>query len=497
MPRFPRLAPDDGLLLVPGDVRRLDELAAADGIAGRTLMERAGQAAFRAIAARFARRPVLVACGPGNNGGDGWVVARLLREAGWPVRVTSLADPKGLKGDAKSAAEAWNGPWVPAKNVKLTSPLLVVDALFGAGLSRDIKGDAKELLEKIEAAGFPVMAIDVPSGVDGATGAVRGMAAPAVLTVTFVRKKPGLALLPGRSLAGEIVVADIGIPERHLFALNGRLRIDQPSLWLDLLPRRDAMSHKFKAGSALMIGGPATSTGAARMSAATALRIGAGLVTIAAEPAAIPLYSSDHPDLITKPIEREADLDGLLTDSRMGAVAIGPAAGANERTKDRVGRILSAAKRVVLDADALSAIAPCQGPLSSTGELVLTPHEGEFQRLFPDLAGARIDRARQAAARSNATIVLKGGDTIVAAPDGRTTIQDLDAPALATAGAGDVLTGAVLGLLAQGMSTFEAAAAAVRLHAEAGAALGTGLVASDLPRAIGGLRASYEQRIGR
>ncbi|WP_027135548.1 NAD(P)H-hydrate dehydratase [Geminicoccus roseus] len=472
------------MLLAPSDVARLDQRAIALGTPGHVLMERAGLAVARAITARFARRPVLVACGPGNNGGDGWVVARLLRAAGWPVTLLSLVDPARLGGDAARAAAAWDGAWQQLQDARPSPGELVVDALFGAGLARDVDGEAALLIRRIAEAGCPVVAVDIPSGIDGATGLVRGQAVRADLTVTFVRKKPGLVLLPGRSHAGTVQVADIGIGSDQLAELEGTVRINQPSWWRDALPRRDALSHKYRFGHAVMIGGRADATGAARLSAMTALRIGAGVVTVAADPDAVPFYAQESADLITRPVAEEADLDRLLEDPRRNAVAIGPAAGVGERTRGRIGRILAAGKRAVLDADALTSIAPCEGRLADGTDLVLTPHEGEFQRLFPDLKGARIERACAAAARSGAVVVLKGGDTIVAAPDGRVAILELDAPALATAGAGDVLTGAILGLLAQNMPAFLAAAAAVRLHAEAGAALGTGLISADLPKAI-------------
>lgn len=481
---FPRKAPKDGVLLAPSDVSRLDRLAIAEGTPGSVLMERAGQAVVRAIIARYARRPVLVACGPGNNGGDGFVVARLLRDQGWEVELVSLVDPVSLKGDAGLAAKAWGQAWRRPQAADIDHAGLFVDALFGAGLARDVEGEAAALIAGMNGTGRPVIAVDIPSGIDGATGALRGIAVMAALTVTFVRKKPGLVLLPGRRHAGELVVADIGIGDRHLATLAGATRIDQPALWRHALPRRDPSSHKYRFGHAVVIGGPAASTGAARLSAQAALRSGAGVVTIAADPDAVPLYAGESADFITVPIGDETELDRILADPRRNAFAIGPAAGVTERTRDRIRRILAAGRRTVLDADALTGLAPCQGGLAGSADLVLTPHEGEFQRLFPDLHGARIERARAAARHSGAVVVLKGGDTIIAAPDGRAAIQDLDAPALAIAGAGDVLTGTILALLAQHMPAFEAAAAAVRLHAEAGMLLGTGLIASDLPGAI-------------
>jgi hydroxyethylthiazole kinase-like uncharacterized protein yjeF len=483
---FPCPAPADGVLLAPADVARLDHLAIAAGTPGSVLMERAGTAVVRAIQARFARRPVIVLCGPGNNGGDGWVVARLLKQAGWPVEAVSLVDPASLQGDAAGAFAAWQAPWHPVEAALDRTAGLWVDALFGAGLARDVAGPAGALIEHVLAQGAPVVAIDIPSGIDGATGLVRGHALRAALTVTFVRKKPGLVLLPGRLHAGEIVVADIGIGAGELDQVAGRVRINQPSLWRHLLPRRDALSHKYRFGHAVVVGGPATATGAARLTAMAALRIGAGVVSVACDPDALPLYAGESADLITVPVADEAAFDRLLADKRRNAVAIGPAAGVTDRTGTRILRLFESGRRLVLDADALTSIAPCTGRLPARGDVVLTPHEGEFHRLFPDLTGARIERARQAAAISGAVLVLKGGDTIVAAPDGRLAILDLAAPALATAGAGDVLAGAILGLLAQHMPAYEAAAAAVRLHAEAGAALGPGMISADLPRTIAG-----------
>ena len=485
--RYRPPALDDGRLIDPAEVAAIDRRSAELGVDGPTLMDRAGAAVCAEIQLRFARRSVLVACGPGNNGGDGWVIARLLGEAGWPVQVACSVPVGQLKGDAARAQAAWQGPVLTLDEAEPAVFGLVVDGLFGAGLARDVDGAAAGFIERCEHAERPVVAIDIASGIDGATGAIRGRAVTATLTVTFVRAKPGHLLMPGRLHAGELMVVDIGTPAGALEAVTSRVTTMTPALWQASLPRRDQSSHKYRFGHAVIIGGPAHASGAGRLAALAALHVGAGLVSVAVEPAAIPIYAAGHPELMTRPLETSADLDRLLADQRLNAFAIGPAAGIGERTSARALAILAAGKACVLDADALTSLAPQLDALMAAirGEVVLTPHEGEFQRLFPTLAGTRIERATAAARRLGAVMVLKGADTIVAGPDGRAAILDIDAPALATAGSGDVLTGTITGLLAQGVPAYSAALAAVRMHAETGAILGTGLVSSDLPRGIG------------
>lgn len=478
---------DDGRLLEPGEVAAIDRRSAELGVDGPTLMARAGAAVCAEIQLRFAKRPVLVACGPGNNGGDGWVIARLLHAAGWPVQVACSVPVERLKGDAAQAQAAWQGPVLSLDEAEPAAFGLVVDGLFGAGLARDVDGAAAGFIERCERAARPVVAIDIPSGIDGGTGAVRGRAVTATLTVTFVRAKPGHLLLPGRLHAGELVVVDIGTPLAALDVVAGEVTTMTPALWQASLPRRNQTSHKYRFGHAVILGGPLHASGAGRLAALAALHVGAGLVSVAVEPQAIPVYAAGHPELMTRPLETGTDLDRLLADKRLNAFTIGPAAGIGERTAARALAILRAGKACVLDADALTSLAPQLDALIAAirGEVVLTPHEGEFQRLFPTLAGSRIERARAAARRLGAIMVLKGADTIVAAPDGRTAILDIDAPALATAGSGDVLAGTITGLLAQGVPAYSSALAAVRMHAETGAILGAGLVSSDLPEGIG------------
>lgn len=486
MPLEPGTAPvgGDGRLLTIEEMTAADAAAIAAGIPGIELMENAGAAVARAISARFAPRPALVLCGPGNNGGDGFVTARHLRERGWPVRVALLGARERLRGDAALAANAWPEVVLPLDRELLEGARLVVDGLFGAGLTRALDGVARETVEAVARAGVPTVAIDVPSGVHGDSGAVLGAAAPARLTVTFHRAKPGHFLLPGREHVGELVVADIGIPADAIGG-EGRLFANHPRLWRRLLPRRTGASHKYTHGHALVLGGGAASSGAARMAARAALRAGAGLVSVVCPKDALPVYAAQLTAVMVAPFANDQEFTQILADPRRNGMLLGPGAGIGEVLRHRVLRVLEASKACVLDADALTSFQDRPGALFEgiRGPCVLTPHEGEFRRLFAH-DGDRLTRARAAAAQSGAVMVLKGGDTVVAAADGRGVIQPSAPPALATAGSGDVLGGIVLGLLVQGVPAFEAAAAAVWLHARAGYLAGAGLIAEDLPEML-------------
>jgi len=487
-------------LLSPQQMADADRLTIAGGIPGIVLMENAGRAVANAVARRWARRPVLVLCGPGNNGGDGFVAARILAERGWPVRLALLGERSALKGDAAAAARGWEGPVEGLGEAVLGTAALVVDALFGAGLARPVDGIARAVIAALDARAIPVVAVDVPSGVDGASGEVRGCAPLASLTVTFFRKKPGHLLLPGRLRCGEVLVAPIGIPAAVLDRVRPDVAANDPDWWLPSFPWPGPESHKYMRGHALVAGG-AVMTGAARLAARAAARLGAGLVTVAAPAQAFPIYAAALTGVIVQPVQEIDAFRALLADVRRNAALIGPGAGTGLATREKVLAILKAGKRAVLDADALTVFADDPQTLFSaisaakTPTAVLTPHEGEFARLF-DRSGSKLasklDRARSAARASGAVMLLKGNDTVVAAPDGRAAIS-AGAPAeLATAGSGDVLAGIVLGLLAQGMPAFEAAAAAVWLHADAARRIGPGLVAEDLietmPEALAALK---------
>ncbi len=505
-------------LLSVAEMARADAAAVAAGVPGVELMENAGRAVAEAIRVRHPSGgpagPVLVLCGPGNNGGDGFVAARHLVAAGWPVRLALLGARDRLSGDAAHHAALWEEPaegtiealTEDGAEALLDDAEVVIDALFGAGLSRPLEGAARRVVELLASSRATVVAVDVPSGVSGDSGAVLGAAldataVQAALTVTFFRKKPGHLLLPGRRRCGEVVVADIGIPDRVLDGIAPRTFENRPGLWGAGYPWRGLGDHKYDFGHALVLGG-ARMTGAGRLAARAALRVGAGLVTVACPPEALAIYALSTPSAIAVPAAGEADFAALLADGRKNAVLLGPGNGVGPETRARTLAALAAGpgsgRATVIDADALTSFQDRPAELfeSISGRCVLTPHEGEFRRLFPDLEGDKLSRARAAAARSGAVVLLKGADSVIAAPDGRAAINANAPAALATAGTGDVLAGLVVGLLAQGMNSFDASCAAVWLHGESGEACGLGLIAEDLSEALPGVLQGLGESLG-
>lgn len=486
-------------LLTPAQMARADAFAIASGTPGIALMERAGAAVAR-VAERLCRTRgrVKILCGPGGNGGDGLIAARLLAARGYRVETFLLGKRDMLRGDAALAGARYGGPVGAAGEFDPQGADLVIDALFGAGLARDLDGVARSSVERMAAFAGPILAVDIPSGVDGETGRVRGAAAPARTSVTFFRAKPGHLLLPGREYVGALEVADIGLPVAALNAIAPRTFANGPAVWRDAFPRTGAESHKYARGAALVLSGAAHRTGAARIAARAALRIGAGLVTLASPPDAVATLAAHVTAVMIEPFDGLAGFAAALADPRRNAVLIGPGAGLGEGTRALAQAALTLPstkpRAFVLDADALGVFA---GAAAALGELiraggrpvVVTPHEGEFSRLFrgrPDVLGApsKLDRARAASAVLGAVVVFKGADTVVASPDGRATIGWDLPPNLATAGSGDALAGFVCGLLAQGMPAFEAASAAVWLHGAGARAFGRGLIAEDLPDSV-------------
>jgi hydroxyethylthiazole kinase-like uncharacterized protein yjeF len=483
-------------ILSNAEMAEADRLTIAGGTAGLTLMENAGKAVAQAVLARQSPGGrVVVLAGPGNNGGDGFVAARLLAERGYAVAVLLAGAVDKLKGDAAAAAKAWSRGVAAAKPEELAGADIVIDALFGAGLDRPVSGLAQAMIEAVNAQATPVIAVDLPSGINGTTGAVMGTAINAAQTVTFFRKKPGHLLMPGRAYCGKVSVAPIGIPNTVLARISPRTFENVPELWRDKFPIPRAEGHKYDRGHAVVISGPSWSTGAARLAARGALRAGAGLVTIASPREALAVNAANNLAIMVRPVDGTAELARFLADPRLNALAIGPGLGVSAVTCDLVLAALSGERAVVLDADAITSFAKSPQRLAaalkarSEKATILTPHEGEFSRYFHILdvdtkAGSKLERARHAAALVGAVVLLKGPDTVVAAPDGRASIA-ANAPAfLATAGAGDVLTGITAGLLAQGMPAFEAGCAAVWLHGEAACAFGLGLIAEDLPEQL-------------
>jgi NAD(P)H-hydrate epimerase len=477
-------------LLSPDQMAVADRLAVEAGVPSIDLMENAGRAVAHEILTRWGARPVAVICGPGNNGGDGFVAARHLAGAGWPVEVGLAGRGDALKGDAAVMAGRWSGAVHAASPQLLEGQGLIIDALIGAGLSRPLDGGLAKLVDAMNGAAVPIVAVDIPSGIDGATGNERGRAVKADLTVTFFRKKPGHLLLPGREFCGEVACVEIGIPDGVLGTISPRVYENGPCLWRSSLPVRSAKSHKYRHGHAVVVSGGPCNTGAARLAAVAALRGGAGLVTVASPSAALAINAAHLTAVMLAEADDAAALARLLDDGRMTAVLIGPAAGLTGETRAKVRACLASGAAVVLDADALTVFADHPEELIEAiterpgRPVVMTPHEGEFQRFFKRLefsAQAKHECAVKAAAAASSVVLLKGADTVIAAPDGRAAINSNAPPWLATAGSGDVLAGLVLGLLAQGIPAFEAAAAAAWMHGEAARGFGPGLIAEDLP----------------
>lgn len=465
-------------ILTVAQMAAADRAAVAGGTSIQVLMERAGQAVAEAVRARYARQPVVIWCGPGDNGGDGYVAARHLKRRGWPV-VVEAAYPPATEA-ARWAASRWKGE-VRALSVRPVPGHLYIDALFGAGLSRPLEGEVAELARAARDYAPRIVAVDTPSGVHGDTGRALGdVAFRAATTVTFHRRKPAHALAVGREACGEVVLADIGLETVETPALFE----NDPDLWLARFPWPALDAHKHSRGRLKVVSGEAWSTGAARLAARGGLRIGAGAVTVLSPPNALAVNAAHLEAVMLAPFESDADLAVAAEDADV--VVIGPAAGVGEATARNLQALARTGAALVVDADALTSFRHDPESLFACLDRddVLTPHPGEFERVFPGLLAKspeRITAAREAAHRAGAVVLLKGPDTVVAAPDGRASVLMTGTPWLATAGSGDVLAGFIGGLIAQGMESFEAASAGAWIHAACGARHGPGLVAEDLP----------------
>ena len=510
---------DAAALLTAAQMRAAEQAAMDSGrVSGRDLMEAAGRGV---VAAMLQTRPALahgpgravVLCGPGNNGGDGFVIARLLRDMGWDVALHLMGAPDRLPPDAAANHDRWaaTGPVLP---LPVRPPAgdagqggVIVDALFGTGLARglsaDLVRDALAPLGDPAFAGWLRVAVDLPSGLCADSGRVlsegeaAGAAFRADLTVSFHRPRPAHVLAEGPALCGRVVICDIGLGGA---GPSGVPLVGRPPVAVIA----KAAGHKYDHGHALVLSGGAGQTGAARLAARAALRIGAGLVTLAAPQDAMAECGAHLTAIMLRRVDTGQDLAALLKDARFGALCLGPGLGL-ARARALVPVALATGRAVVLDADALTGFA--ENPDALFADLhpgaILTPHDGEFARLFPDLAQrlsgpaprgpafSRIDAVRAAAARAGCTVLLKGPDTIIAGPEGDCAVHAATgaraAPWLATAGAGDVLAGFVTGLCARGAAPQAAAQAAAWLHVEAARAFGPGLIAEDLPEALPGV----------
>lgn len=492
LPRYPSTLPKKRanghfMLLLPEAVAKIDAACVQSGIPGYRLMTSAGFAVSACALKRYpgARRFVVLA-GPGNNGGDAYIAARGLRECGAHVALFQLRPGPPSTADAKRALEECGFTPKPLEACELKAGDVIIDGVFGAGLGRDVLPSLAALIEQVTERRLPVIAIDLPTGIDGRTGQVLGAAFRAEVTVTFMALKPGMLLLPGREYCGEVEIADIGVPARLISAHRSDLVINGPELWCAFAAGRGAEAHKYSRGALVVFSGNAAHTGAARLSAETALRAGAGLVTLASPRDAMEENAAHLTAVMLHAVDGVGDLNAWLADPRLGTFVIGPGFGIGQKARDFALALRD--RKLVLDADAITSFKDDTRTLFEAfkGEtrLVLTPHEGEFGRLFPDLAGnstiSKVDKAIAAAKRSNAAIIYKGADTVIASPDGRAAINTNAPPTLATAGSGDVLAGICGALLAQGYPAYEAACAAVWHHGEAANRAGAGLTAEIL-----------------
>jgi hydroxyethylthiazole kinase-like uncharacterized protein yjeF len=482
-------------ILTTAEMERADRLTIAAGTPGFALMMSAGQAVAEAAMDLVAEGSILVVAGRGNNGGDGFVAAAELAARGREVSVILLCERDSLQGDAASAARGWKYPVLPFNPQAIGKPALIIDALFGAGLNRAVKGEPYDMIEAINANGAPVIAVDLPSGINGDSGAVMGIAIRATETVTFFRRKPAHLLLPGRIHCGRVRLADIGIDPRVLDEIKPKTFENIPQFWRQSFPVPRIDTHKYARGHTVVVSGDIAATGAARMAARAALRAGTGLATLASPRDALAVNAAALTAVMVRPIDTVPEFAELMSDKRLNACVIGPGTGVGERTRDLVLTALSTERGLVLDADALTSFAEAPDRLFEAikavhePQVVLTPHEGEFPRLFSDISNkyplrSKLERVRAAAQRCGAIVLLKGPDTVVASPDGRATIASNAPPWLATAGAGDVLSGMISGLLAQGVPAFEAAGMGVWMHGEAAREAGPGLIAEDLPEVL-------------
>ncbi|MBI1338646.1 NAD(P)H-hydrate dehydratase [bacterium] len=467
-------------------MRAAEALAMAGGVTGLDLMERAGRSAADVLQARFPERPVVVLCGPGGNGGDGFVVARLLREAGCGVRVfvcPGVVDQK--EGDAASMRAMWGDAVSPLAAFRPSAGEVVVDALFGIGLLRPLSGETAAIVAAVNDAGASVFSLDIPSGLSGDRGDIGGVSISAEVTVTFTALKPVHLLAPASRRCGEVVVADIGVPLEFMERAGAACWRNGTELWAKAFPWPDDLTHKHRRGRMFVLSGGLAATGAARLAARAGLRIGAGLVTLLCPPSGLLAAASQSTAVMTAQVADVADLLGKTRDADV--VVVGPANGVTQQTRQHVEALIAAGRSLVLDADALTVFAGEPGLLRPQpgAEVILTPHTGEFERLFPGAlarAANKIEAVRAAARDTGCVVLLKGPDTVIAHPDGRAVVNVHASPFLATAGSGDVLAGAVAGLRAQGCSAFDAACAAAWIHGDAALRFGPGLIAEDLER---------------
>jgi len=480
-------------ILTSEQMYRADLLAVKNGISSYQLMGNAGKCITREIIKKCRKGRALILCGRGNNGGDGFVVARLLSARGWPTQVGVLRSLKGIKNDALRASKEWKGTTFELSLTQLKKRIrgcsVVVDALFGIGLNRPVKENIKGLINVVNKSKIPCISIDIPSGIDADSGKMLGTAIRADATVSFFRPKLGHFLFPGREYTGNLTIADIGIPDSAIQKIKPTIFLNGPELWGKKFPWPSYRDHKYSRGHALIVGGEEM-TGAARLAARACLRTGSGLVTIVANRSSSRIYKMEMPEILSVVADHVNDLKKVISDRRKNVFLIGPGIGVSGSTLKKVLLLLSKKRPCILDADAISAFSRSPTKLfkSVFPRCVLTPHEGEFARLFPKIAKRKninkVTKCILASSDANGIVLLKGPDTVISRPDGLSVVNCNAPPTLATAGSGDVLAGIITGLIAQGMDSFNASVAGAWIHGEAANLFGPGLVADDLPNLI-------------
>lgn len=476
-------------ILTPQEMLAAEQAVFNTGTDRFTLMQRAGEAVAEFVHAHWPNGRIQVLCGPGGNGGDGFIAAARLAKFWRKVDVYCTHPVSELTGDTAKAASQWEGPVQKLEDALNTEPELVIDALYGAGLKRPLEGPAAMLALR----GGRVISVDVPSGIDGYTAKPLGPAFRAEATITFAALRPAHVLLPGSAFSGAVMVADIGIPVQTNLAENS------PALWHGQLPQPGFGVHKFQRGHLKVVSGGPWNTGAARLTAKAGLRAGAGLVTMLSPPEAAGVHAAHLTAIMLAPFQTAENLSAYAANS--SAMVIGPAAGINDATRANVEALLKSPARILLDADALTVFG--DDPAVLFRQLrptdILTPHEGEFARLFGDLLATsdnKVQATRAAAAKAGCVILLKGADTVIAQPDGNALVNTHATRWLATAGSGDVLAGIIAGLMAQGVDTFVAAAIGSWLHGEAGRRVGAGLIAEDIEMQLPDILSALHGELG-
>jgi hydroxyethylthiazole kinase-like uncharacterized protein yjeF len=451
------------------------------------LMLKAGKLAAKTIDSLYSKRKTLILCGVGGNGGDGFIIAQELFNKGWDIQVSIIGDKNKIKGDSLRALNKLKLKIFSFNEINLDKPKLFIDAIYGIGFSRKVNKKECIILNIIDKHPAPVIAIDIPSGIDCNNGKILGFAAYCDLTITFSTLKTGHILLPGSEKINKIKILDIGISKNIINKIEPNVKINNKNEWVKEIVWPKIDDHKYSRGYSLIIGGPKNMTGASRLAAMSAQRAGSGIVALATEKEAAEIYFISLTSQLVKTYKNLKEFNAIINESRIDSIVIGPGLDVSSKSILKIKSALKTNKRIVLDAGAISCFKNKLEMLIkilSGKEVILTPHEGELKSILPDLSGSLISKALKAAKILNTIVVLKGATTVIASPNNKAFVNTAGAKWLATAGSGDVLAGIIGGLLSNKMKTFYAAAYGVWLHSEAGKYLGPGLIAEDIPKIL-------------